>query len=190
MTLRQNQFYIYITAIALLSWFLLRMNSMVETHNNQAPAHSPDYSSKGYTKWEMNELGILKKNVIADEMIHYSDDGTTHMVKPVMTFFNSNHKTPPWIVKSETGLLSSDGKDLSLNGKVNIDRAKAIGVSPLKINTSELKVKTETNFAETVKWAELISELNKTTGIGMKLTFIDPIHIELLAHVKGSYEKK
>ncbi len=190
MTLRENKFYIYITAVALLSWFMLRMSGMIETYNNQTPAHSPDYYSKGYTKWEMNELGILKKKVIADEMIHYSDDGTTHMVNPVMTFFNANTKTPPWIVKSETGLLSSDGKDLALNGKVNIDRAKAVGISPLTINTSELKVKPETNYAQTVEWAELISELNITTGIGMNMTFADPVHLELLANVKGSYDKK
>ncbi len=190
MTLRENKFYIYITIITLLSWLILRMTGMIDHQFNQAPAHSPDYSSKGYTKWEMNEFGALKKKVMADEMLHYSDDGTTHMTLPIMTFINAKAKTPPWVVKSETGLLSSDGKDLSLNGKVIINRIKAVGVSPLTINTNELKVKPETNYAETVEWAELISELNVTTGIGMKLTFIDPVHIQLLSHVKGSYEKK
>jgi len=190
MTLRENNFYAYVAIVALLSWLILKMTGMIETPINQASAHSPDYSSKGYTKWEMNEFGALKKKVLADEMIHYSDDGTTHMVVPIMTFINANKITPPWVVKSETGVLSSDGKDLSLNGKVLIDRIKAAGVSPLRINTSELKVKPETNYAETVEWAELISELNITTGIGMNLTFTDPVHIQLLANVKGSYEKK
>jgi len=190
MTIRENKFYIYIAIIALLSWLMLRMTGMIDTQVNHAPAHSPDYFSKDYTKWEMNEFGRPKKKVLADEMIHYSDDGTTHMKNPVMTFINAKAITPPWVVKSETAVLSSDGKDLSLNGQVVIDRIKAVGVSPLRINTSQLKVKTETNYAETVEWAELISELNITTGIGMNLTFIDPVHIRLLAHVKGSYEKK
>ena len=52
----------------------------------QIPAHSPDYFSKGYTKWEMNELGTLKNKLLSDEMIHYSDDGTTHMVNPINVF--------------------------------------------------------------------------------------------------------
>ena len=190
MTIRENKFYINIAIIALLSWLVLRMTGMVDTQVIHAPAHSPDYSSKDYTKWEMNELGKLKKKVLADEMIHFSDDGTTHMKKPVMTFINTNAMIPPWVVNSESGILSSDGKDLSLNGQVVIDRIKAVGISPLRINTSELKVKPETNYAETVEWAELISELNITTGIGMNLTFIDPVHIQLLANVKGSYEKK
>jgi lipopolysaccharide export system protein LptC len=110
------------------------------------------------------------------------------MVKPVMFFFKE--KTPPWIVKSETGILSGDGKDLLLNGQVTIDRAKAKGVRQLTINTSELKVKPETSYAETNEWAELISVPNKTTGTGMKLTFVEPIHLQLLSHVKGIYETK
>jgi lipopolysaccharide export system protein LptC len=190
MIIRDNKFYIYTATIALLSWLLLRVTGMIDTQFNQVPVHSPDYFSKGYLKLEMSELGVPKKKVIADEMIHYSDDKTTHMVNPVMTFFNANVKTPPWVVKSEAGILSTDGKDLLLNGQVVIDRIKAEAISPLRINTRNLKVKPETSYAETVEWAELISGLNITTGIGMNLTFIDPIHIQLLANVKGNYEKK
>ena len=188
MTLQENKLYLYMAVIALMSWWLAELTGVIEINHEQAPAHSPDYFSKGYTKWEMNESGTLKKQLLAEEMIHYSDDGTTHMVKPVMFFFKE--KTPPWIVKSETGILSGDGKDLLLNGQVTIDRAKAKGVRQLTINTSELKVKPETSYAETNEWAELISVPNKTTGTGMKLTFVEPIHLQLLSHVKGIYETK
>ena len=190
MTFRDHKIYINVVIIALLSWLLLSMTEMIETQFIQVPAHSPDYYSKGYEKLEMNKFGALKNKVLANEMIHYSDDGTTHMLAPIMTFINANELTPPWIVKSETGILSSDGKDLALNGQVVIERIKADGVSPLRINTSELKVKPETNYAETVTWAEIISELNVTTGIGMNMTFIDPVHLQLLTNVKGRYEKK
>jgi len=188
MSPRENKIYLYLAVIALMSWWLVELTGVDLVYHGQAPAHSPDYSSKGYTKWEMNELGRLKSKLLSDEMIHYSDDGTTHMVNPVMFFHNE--KTPPWVIKSETGILSGDGKDLLLNGKVAIDRAKAEGVSQLTINTSALKVKPETSYAETSQWAELISPPNKTTGTGMKLTYAQPIHLELLANVKGKYETK
>jgi lipopolysaccharide export system protein LptC len=110
------------------------------------------------------------------------------MVNPIMFFHNE--KTPPWVIKSAIGILSGDGKDLLLNGKVAIDREKAKGVTPLTINTSVLKVNPETSYAETNEWAELISPPNKTTGIGMKMTFVQPIHLQLLANVKGTYETK
>lgn len=188
MSLRENKIYLYLTIIALISWWLVKLTGVDEIYPGQVPAHSSDYFSKGYIKWEMNELGMLKNKLLADEMIHYSDDGTTHMLNPLMFFHNE--KTPPWVVKSETGILSRDGKDLLLNGKVTIDRAKAEGVTQLTINTSMLKVKPETSYAETNEWAELISPPNRTTGTGMKLTFVEPIYLQLLSNVKGKYETK
>jgi lipopolysaccharide export system protein LptC len=188
MSLKETKIYLYLAIIALSSWWLVKLTGVDEIYHGQVPAHSPDYFSKGYTKWEMNELGILKSKLLSDEMIHYSDDGTTHMVNPIMFFHNE--KTPPWVIKSETGILSGDGKDLLLNGKVTIDRAKATGVSQLTINTSVLKVKPETSYAETNEWAELISPPNRTTGTGMKLIFVAPVHLQLLANVKGKYETK
>ena len=189
MSLRENKIYLYLTVIALISWWLVKLMGVDEIYHGQVPAaHSPDYFSKGYTKWEMNELGRVKNKLLADKMTHYSDDGTTHMLNPIMFFHNE--KKPPWVVKSGTGILSGDGKDLLLNGKVKIDREKAEGVTQLTINTSMLKVKPETSYAETSEWAELISPPNKTTGIGMKLTFVEPIHLQLLANVKGKYETK
>ena len=161
---------------------------MDEIERASIPPHSPDYFSKGYTKWEMNELGTLKNKLLSDEIIHYSDDGNTHTVNPLMFFYNE--KTPPWIIKSETGILSGDGKVLLLNGKVTVNRDKAEGVSQLIINTSMLRVKLESSYAETNEWAELISPPNRTTGTGMKLIFAQPIHLELLANVKGKYETK
>jgi lipopolysaccharide export system protein LptC len=188
MNLRENKIYLYLVVIALISSWLVKLTGLDEIFHSQVPAHSPDYFSTGYTKWEMNELGTLKNKLLADKMVHYSDDGTTHMTNPIMFFYNE--KTPPWVVKSETGILSRDGKDLLLNGKVTIDRKKAEGVTPLTINTSELKVKPETSYAETDEWAELLSPPKTTTGTGMKLTFVEPIHLQLLANVKGKYETK
>jgi lipopolysaccharide export system protein LptC len=180
--------YFYLIIITAMSWWLVKWTGSDEFNRIAVPAHSPDYFSKGYTKWEMTELGQPKSKLVADEMIHYSDDNTTHLGKPVMFFYNE--KTPPWIIKSETGILSADGKDLLLNGKVYVDRAAAEGVKELKIYTSNLKVKPETSYAETDAWAELISLPNWTTGIGMKLVFAEPIHLELLSNAKGNYETK
>jgi len=188
MSLKENRIYLYVIIIAAMSWWLVKLAGVDEIERASIPPHSPDYFSKGYTKWEMNELGTLKNKLLSDEIIHYSDDGNTHTVNPLMFFYNE--KTPPWIIKSETGILSGDGKVLLLNGKVTVNRDKAEGVSQLIINTSMLRVKLESSYAETNEWAELISPPNRTTGTGMKLIFAQPIHLELLANVKGKYETK
>ncbi len=180
--------YLYLLVIAFMSWCLVKLTGLDELNRIAVPPHSPDYFSKGYTKWEMSEFGRPKNKLLADGMVHYSDDGTTHLERPIMYFYND--QTPPWVIKSDTGILSADGKDLLLNGKVYVDRAAGEGVRELKIYSFNLKVKPETSYAETDEWAELISLPNWTTGIGMKLVFAQPIHLELLSHVKGNYETK
>ncbi len=180
--------YVVVAVIALLSWWLVKLTVIDLLGKREAVAHSPDYFSSSYTKWEMAKTGELKTKLLADKMVHYKDDGTHHLDKPVMTFYNA--KTPPWVIQSETGIVSADGKTVFLNGKAVVDRAKAEGVSPLTINTSNLKVKPEISYAETADWAELISLPQRTTGIGMKLVYAEPIHVELLAKVRGHYETK
>lgn len=188
MTLLENKMYLYPAMLAVASWILVNLTDLDELSHGLTPAHSPDYFSKAYTKWEMGETGKLKSKLLADKLAHYSDDGKTYLDQPRIFFHNE--KTPPWMINSETGILSADGNDLLLNGKVTIERAGAQGIKPLKILTSDLKVKPATSYAETDQWAELISLPNKTTGTGMKLVFIQPIHVKLLANVKGKYEEK
>jgi len=188
MKISDNKLYFYTAIVAVLSWVLVKLTGVIEISRMTAPLHSPDYFSKGYIKWEMDELGTLKNKVLADEMLHFSDDGVTQLKTLTMLFYNND--SPPWVVKSETGVLSADGKDLLLNGRAVINRAGGAGARELTINTSNLKVKPDSNYAETAEWAELISPPNKTVGTGMKLVFVDPISVELLSHVKGKYEKK
>jgi len=179
--------YWLLICLAVLTWVLVKVTDIDEQHMT-IPAHSADLFSKDYVKWEMGTAGTLKSKLTADRMLHYQDDGTTHLDEPQIIF--ENDKLPPWIVKSESAILSSDGKNLSLNGQVVINRAKAKSLKPLTITTRNLKITPETSYAETSERVELFSPPNVTTGTGMKLIFVQPIHLQLLADVKGRYEKK
>ncbi|GAB6141402.1 LPS export ABC transporter periplasmic protein LptC [Methylosoma difficile] len=185
-----SQYYglIYTGILALFSWWLVQLTDFGVSQSIPVPPHSPDFFSKDYRKWEMDSQGEVKKRLLTEAIIHYSDDGVTHLQKPLIYFHNG--QAAPWEIASETGILSADGKELLLNGKVFIDRAKSAQTRGLKINTSNLKVNPATNTAETKDAAQLISPPNLTTGIGMKLVFVEPIHLELLGNVKGNYEKK
>lgn len=180
--------YVFFAIMALLSWWLVKLTVTDMLSHSDSKVHSVDYFSVGYTKWEMANTGELKSKLSAATMQHYKDDSTIHLVKPIMAFYNAT--TPPWIVSSDTGMLSADGKNLQLKGKAVVDRAKAPNISPLTINTTNLNVKPEISYAETSDWAELISRPNRTEGVGMKLTYIEPIRVELLAKVRGHYETK
>jgi len=178
--------YVYLAFIAFASWILVNLTDVDNNNNKLIPPHSPDFFSTGYTKWEMGATGLPNTQLYAEKIVHYSDDHTTDMDKPLI--FLHQEKQPPWVIQSESGMVSADSKNIFLKGKVVIDRDKFDNVKALKINTSNLKVRPETHFAETDAWAELVSPPHKTTGTGMKLVFKQPIRIELLSHVQGKYE--
>jgi lipopolysaccharide export system protein LptC len=181
---KEHKLYLGLAVFALVSYGLVNLFSEDEKRHGSGK-QGADYFSTGYTKWEMDERGKLKNKLEAEKVTQYGDN-TSHSINPVMSFYNE--KTPPWIVKSETGIMSADGKDLTLQGKAFISRAKAEGVKELIINTTNLRVKPETSYAETDDWAELLSPPNVTTGTGMKMVFATPVHLELLNNVKGKYE--
>ena len=188
MMLKHNAFYGYVIALAIVSSLLAKWLVNEDVERREAVAHSADFFSVGYQKWQMNEQGGLGSHLTANKMAHYSDDGTTQLENPLMFFYNAPN--PAWQIHSETGELSKSGDTLLLNGKVEIERAASSQGRELIIHTSNLTVSPQTSFAETNEFTELRSGNNITTGLGMKVTFSSPVHLELLAKVHGNYDKK
>lgn len=178
--------YVILGVLALLSWWLVKLTEQDDAAEHASTSNVIDYYSHGYHKIEMNTEGLPKNELIADSMLHYSGDGATHLQKPVMYLFNQD--MPPWIIQSESGILSRNGENLQLHGKVHINRTAARKVAAMTINTSELRVRLPDHYAETDEWAEIISPPNRTEGVGMQATFVKPVHLKFLANVKGRYE--
>ncbi|AEF99145.1 LPS export ABC transporter periplasmic protein LptC [Methylomonas methanica] len=181
------QLYIYVAAAALLTWWLQQLYEQ-RAIEIQVAENSPDFFSSGYYKEEMGLDGLPKSELTAEKMLHYKADGSTHLERPVMVLHNPN--AAPWVIQSDSGIMAADGDNLQLNGKAVINREASQGASALTINTSDLRVKLSTHYAETTAWADIISPPNQTSGTGMEVTFVSPIHLKLLSKVKGRYEIK
>ncbi|MDD1620275.1 MAG: LPS export ABC transporter periplasmic protein LptC [Methylococcaceae bacterium] len=186
LTRQEFRLYLIVAAVALLSWGLVQWNEERDVQIKIAE-NSPDFFSSGYYKKQMDSEGLPKNELLADKMLHYNADGSTHLEKPIMTLYGANRQSP-WVIKAESGIMAADGDNLQLNGKTFINREPSKGVTALTVNTSDLRVKLSSNYAETSAWAEIISPPNKTSGTGMEVTFVSPVHLKLLAKVKGRYE--
>lgn len=184
----EYRLYLLVASIAFITWSLVRWNEEQNTAMKIAE-NSPDFFSSGYYKKQMDSEGLPKNELLADKMQHFKTDGSTHLEKPIMTLFNPAGD-PPWVIKAEKGVMAADGDNLQLIGKNFISREGSKNTDPLTVNTSDLHVKLTTNYAETVAWAEIISPPNITSGTGMEVTFVNPIHLKLLSTVKGRYELK
>lgn len=188
-----QRLYIYAALLSITSWFLLKLFDVEETKRTELALHRSDFYSNGYAKVEMDEEGQVKNKLIADKIIHYSDDRNTELLHPVYYSYSASSKpsqSAPWIISAETGRLAADGNDLQLNGNAVIQRAEATNVKPIIIKSANLNVQLKTGQAQSSEWSELSSSAHRTTGRGMKLTYKQPIRIELLHSVKGTYETK
>jgi len=148
--------------------------------------HILDYFSVNYQKVQMDEQGLPHDKLIADYVEHFSDNGETHLRSPVMTLYKQ--ATPPWVTHSEKGVISKDADKIFLNGRVYINRKAAFNVREVHIKTSNLRIEPKRDYAETSEWAELITELDTMSGIGMRLFYQEPLYIELLAQVRGRHD--
>ncbi|MCK4841152.1 MAG: LPS export ABC transporter periplasmic protein LptC [Methylococcales bacterium] len=186
MNFAEYRIYLILFVLGVTSWILADFFDEQAKVDKKIVSHSPDYFSVNYYKKEMDIDGLVKNELNADKMIHYSDDGKTHLENPVMTLHNSD--ASPWVIKSKTGILEADGDHLLLAGDVFISRARAKKLKPFIINTSELRVKLSTSYAETDQWGEIIDNPNRTEGVGLQATFVKPVKIKFLSKVKGRYE--
>ncbi len=183
----QLRVYSLLSFLVITSWFLADLFEETIEVPQKVAEHSPaDYFSSGYVKKVMDLDGLLKNKLMADGMIHYSDDGTTHLENPIMILYNPD--LPPWVIQSDAGILEADGDHLLLSGQVYISRDAAETLEPFNLNTSELQVLLSTSYAETDQWAELFDSKNRTEGVGLEITFSKPVDLKFLSKVKGRYE--
>jgi lipopolysaccharide export system protein LptC len=188
--LRDLKIYALVLLLAAISWGLVelfRVEYQADETIHEAPKHSADYFSTGYLRKDLDKQGHIKSQLSAQSILHYSDDGITHIDKPMLTLYNTDHSVPPWVIKSDKGILSADGENLLLQGQVLIARAKAAGIQAVTINTSDLQVKPRISYAQSDKWAQLLSPPHRIEGKGIQMIFKKPIHIKLLSNVKSRY---
>ncbi|WP_428355472.1 LPS export ABC transporter periplasmic protein LptC [Methyloprofundus sp.] len=139
-----------------------------------------------YSKTQLDEFGLTNSKLTADFAANYSGDVGTELTNPEMMVYKKD--APPWVIRSKAGHISADGNQIFMSGPVFIDRAAAQGVREVNIKTSNLRVLPDRNYAETDDWAELVSGLDRISGVGMELFYQDPLYVKLLSNIKGLHE--
>lgn len=147
-----------------------------------------DYYAKSFVMIVTDDQGFQKHRLKAVSMNHFRGNETTKLEKPLLTIFNQ--KNPPWVIRSDTGTVSSDGEHIFLGGKVFIDRDSTKTLRPINIITKNLQVEPEKRIAETNERVDIISLSNKLSGVGMRVDFAGPINLTLVSKVRGRYEAR
>jgi lipopolysaccharide export system protein LptC len=169
-------------------WILKHTSEFIEIIELKPLAkseHDVDYFSVGYTKLQMDEFGLPSNKLFADYVVHYRDISEIKLVKPVATLYKEDKAT--WILHSKHGVITDNGDELFLNGRVLINKVVDRDEQKVTINTSNIKVEPKKYFAATIEKAQMVSKADIITGIGMRLFYKSPLRVELLAEVRGKH---
>jgi len=178
---------LFIIAVSSM-WLLKKVPDTVGVKSGAVAKHDVDYFSVNYTKLQMNELGLPDNKVAAEYAVHYRDMSEIELIKPVNTSYKLS--VPTWVTRSESGVILDSGDKLFLNGKVTIDKVVNDPIDRLKINTTNLVLEPSRHYAETAEWAELLTETDTISGVGMQLYYQAPMRLDLLAKVRGRHDYK
>jgi len=172
--------------VALSTFWLSRLFSISQDSLGVPNGGGIDYYVNHFEMTVTDDKGFQKHRLKANSMVHFGEKDTTELEKPVVTLLNPDR--PPWIMRSDTGIVSSDGAKIFFGGNVFVDREGTKFVRPVSIVTKNIWMEPERKFAETKEWVDIHSLSENISGVGMRVFFSHPIRLTLLAEVRGKYE--
>lgn len=171
--------------LAIVSWNILDISTTKQ--DRRAPSENQlDFYAHGINTLQTDIEGKAKNRLIAKTMLHFEKDDHTELEQPVATLYQPD--SPPWVIKSEQGLVSAEGKEITLQKNVSIQRDHSKTNQPVLITTDSLLLEPDNDYAETADPIRFTSGQNVINSIGMKGHIKKPMKIELLSNVRGEYE--
>jgi len=163
------------------AWLLNRLTDDKST-STVLLRHDPDYYMEDFSTLTMEQDGTPKNKLFAEYMAHYPDDNTIELHKPKLEVYRKN-ETPIFII-ADKGWVTADNEVILLSGAVKLWQDNIDGIRELEINTSDVKILTQQEYAETDKLATIVGEKTTASAVGVRAYFNES-RIELLSDVHG-----
>jgi lipopolysaccharide export system protein LptC len=142
--------------------------------------HAPDFTAKNFTVWRSSIDGKTQYQLTADSMVHYRDDLSSVLVKPVVQVKTMNpnsgasqHASVQTHIVADNGLIRNDGELIQLTSAVKVTRT-APGVATSTLKSASLVVMPDTDWVVTRSPVTLTQGKNISVAQGgMEYTHID-----------------
>lgn len=151
-------------------------------HNGNRPV---DYTISHFDVVRMRPDGQPAHQLQSAYLERFTDDGSSELQQPFLTVFGEG--APPWQINSEHGRVSPDGSEVELRGAVLIQRDGDGENRAMRIETRNLRVRPDEDYAETDEQVTVTSGSDWIDGVGMQAWFGPPSRIKFLSQVKGRY---
>jgi len=156
-----------------------------EERVSRPPGHSPDITMEEFEVTTMGEDGTPLRRLSAARMAHFTDTQTKELKNPHLVAYEKGAQ--PWHVASERGWVSADNDTLMLLGKVDIWRNYPDGRREIHIETEDLRVVPDDEYAETELPVSISTLTSITRGTGMR-AYLGESRVQLLSDVKTTIE--
>jgi len=129
--------------------------------------HDPDFIVSDFNALALDVNGLPQHRLAAHEMIHYPDDDSLHLERPVLTSLQPNR--PVTVTRAQTGLVNDRGDEVFLRGDVLITRAAAAQSSERTYSTTYLHVLPNRDWADTDRPVVIADAHNLIHAVGMEM---------------------
>lgn len=171
---------------AIATWWLTGITPTEELQPRKAGRFPSSYAEQ-LTVTSYDSAGIPRYKLLTPRLLNYEDTQTAELEKPLVWQYSPGHA--PWRIRGEMALITGEGEEIVFPGPVFIDRQGSEKAPPYHIATSDLKVLTDTSYAETDQAIRIDSRDHWITAIGMQGWLQEPVRIKLLTQVRGRYER-
>lgn len=169
------------------SCFLVLQSSTMFTPNPTLD-HLPDTYLNNVTVIRMDpDTGLPTNQLQAKTLIHFPEKNSSTILEPFFTFYQVNAE--PWHLSAEYGKTQDGIEKITLWNHVRLKKSPGASNDPMEINTSQVDIYPNKQFAETQKPVSGTKPGIMLQGIGMHTNFKTG-NIELLAKVQGTYSSK
>jgi lipopolysaccharide export system protein LptC len=123
--------------LTVLGYWLNQVAVRPQIADDAGFAHEPDYIVEHFNALSFDARGLPLHRLEAERMVHYMDDDTTVLDRPV---FTSLDPLLPVEVKSQRAQISADGRQVYFLQKVHVVRLGFEDQMPITLDTEYLQV--------------------------------------------------
>lgn len=156
---------LFLALLAAATFWLDRAVRLDAPGDDGKHRHDPDFIIDNFTTRRMNLDGSLQQTLQAQNMLHYPDDDSTEVQRPMLIWYG---RTPPVKIRSQHAQISKNGEEVHLQDEVHIHQTATPDHPELNITTAELYVYPDKETAHTTTPVTIVNGRSTLQGRGMK----------------------
>lgn len=148
-----------------VTYWLSQLMQPLAAVPDSSKRHDPDAIMDNFSATRLNDQGTPRLKMNAARMLHYPDDDSTALELPRITLLTAG--SPPLLITSRRGTVSSKGEDVYLHDDVIVIRSPDSQHTELTLRTDYLHVVPDLERADTNRRVKIVDAVNTVTATGL-----------------------